>query len=693
MNGIFWQFRSGELLTIQEEEKKMNKYIGTIAALVLMVFALAPLTKAELPTAEIKIEAVSDRDIEAHGLPEGSQTSSGMAVVGVGRTVYLTGGGSDADEGAIASYSWALTAKPAGSATAIAPVADAATVLPDLVGQYTVTLTVTDDQSETSVAAEQVITAGTWKGDANCALCHSGNKDEWAETAHATMLERSIDGLTSSHYSGSCVSCHTVGYDESPTAVNGGFDDKATELGWAFPDTLVDGNWDAMPEELKALSNIQCESCHGAGSEHMGDASKIATSFDAGMCGECHDSGTHHVFPYEWEQSKHATATTYPSGEGRESCVRCHTGMGFAEYATDGVATNVEYAPITCAGCHDPHSAENDHQLRKLDDVTLYNGEVVTEGGYGKLCMNCHISRRDVEEYVVEYHSHYGPHYSPQTDMLMGTNAVEYGREVGSTMHKVATEDACVTCHMAGTPGTDEPGQFMVGEHTFSMFWDAGTPDDDTDDVENVGSCASCHGDLDSFDKRSSVDFDGDGSIEGVQTEVHGLLERLALLLPPLGEPDVSVTEEYTPAELRASYNYLFVEEDGSAGIHNTKYAVGILQLALRDLGDIVTSVEVDASAPGIPESYALGQNYPNPFNAETAISYSLTKEEAVVLEVRNTLGQRVRTLVQANQQPGAYVVRWDGRDDQGLSLGSGIYFYRLEAGTFSSTKRMTLLQ
>ncbi|MCK5527372.1 MAG: PKD domain-containing protein, partial [Candidatus Latescibacteria bacterium] len=154
----------------------MNKYIGTIAVLVLMVFALAPLTKAELPTAEIKIEAVSDRDIEAHGLPEGSQTSSGMAVVGVGRTVYLTGGGSDPDEGAIASYSWALTAKPAGSATAIAPVADAATVLPDLVGQYTVTLTVTDDQSETSVAAEQVITAGTWKGDANCAFCHSGNK-------------------------------------------------------------------------------------------------------------------------------------------------------------------------------------------------------------------------------------------------------------------------------------------------------------------------------------------------------------------------------------------------------------------------------------------------------------------------------------------------------------------------------------
>ncbi|MFH1009088.1 MAG: FlgD immunoglobulin-like domain containing protein [Candidatus Latescibacterota bacterium] len=671
----------------------MNKFLSIIAALVLMVCALAPLAQAELPTADIKIEAVSDRDIAAHGLPEGSQKSSGLSVVGVGRTVYLTGGGSDPDKGAISSYAWSLTAKPTGSATAIAPNAEKATILPDLVGQYTVSLTVTDDQSETSVAAEQVITAGTWKGVANCALCHADKKAEWEETDHASMLERSIDGLTSSHYSGSCIGCHTVGYDTAATAVNGGFDDVAATLGWAFPETLEAGNWDAMPAALQGLSNIQCESCHGAGSQHMGDKTKIDISFDAGMCGQCHDSGTHHVFPYEWEQSAHATATTSPSGEGRESCVRCHTGIGFAQYADGEEATNLEYAPITCAGCHDPHSAENEHQLRKLDDVTLFNGEVISQGGLGKLCMNCHMSRRNAEEYVQVYSSRYGPHYGPQTDMLMGTNAAEFGKEIESSGHKYAASDACVTCHMAGTPGTDEPGQFMVGEHTFAMRWDGDTPEDDTDDVENVGACASCHGELESFDKKSSVDFDGDGSIEGVQTEVHGLLERLALKLPPLGDPAVTVTADYTASELMAAYNYKFVKDDGSYGVHNTKYAVGLLQLALKDLGDPVTSVEVDASVQGTPESYALGQNFPNPFNAETAISYSLTQEEPVVLEVCNTLGQRVRTLVQANQQPGAYVVRWDGRNDQGLSLGSGIYFYRLEAGTFSATKRMTLLQ
>lgn len=682
----------------------MDKY-STLVIVVLLMVVLAPSVKAELPTAVITVQAISPRDIERFGLPEGSQTSSGLAVVGVGRMVYLLGSGVDPDEGAIASYSWSLTAKPGGSAADVFPLSQAATLLPDLVGQYTVELTVTDDQNETSAPVSKVITAGTWvgvgtvggatpdAGKGQCAACHADQADKWAETDHATMLEHNIDGLGSASYAGYCISCHTVGYDKSPTAVNDGFDDRATAVGWTFPDTLVAGNWDAMPAELKELSNIQCENCHGPGSEHRGDKTKIAVSFDAGTCGQCHDSGSYHVFPYEWEKSKHAVATSYPTGEGREACVQCHSGIGFAEYAETGAAKSVAYAPITCASCHDPHSEANEHQLRKLDDVTLGNGEVVTFGGLGKLCMNCHKSRRNALEYVQEYHRHYGPHLGPQADMLAGTNAVEYGKVVPSTTHNVAVSDGCVTCHMADTPGKEEPGYLSVGEHTFAMMWDAGTPDDPTDDVENVAACAGCHGEIETFDRRANADFDGDGAIEGVQTEVEGLMARLAVELPPIGEPEVEVTEEYTPTQLMAAYNYLFVEEDGSYGIHNTKYAVGILKLALRDLGVIITSVELDALAQGTPELYALAQNFPNPFNAETVIRYSVPNDEQVVLEVRNTLGQRVRTLVNGSQKAGSYIVRWDGRDDRGNILGSGIYLYRLKAGPFSSTKRMALLR
>jgi len=670
----------------------MSKYSSTIATGVLLMLALAPLAQAELPEAEISVQSISPRDIELIGLPEGSQTSSGLSVVGVGRMVYLLGGGSDPDEGEITSYSWALTAKPAGSAADISPVGQAATLLPDVVGQYTVELTVTDDQGEASEAVSEVITAGTWVGMEKglCAVCHADQAEVWTETAHASLFQRGLDGIASDHYGEGCISCHTVGYDASPTAVNDGFDDRATALGWTFPDTLLPGTWDALPEELKELSDIQCETCHGPGSEHKGDPSKIAVSLESGACAQCHDSGSHHIFPYQWGTSKHAVAVD----EGRAGCVECHSGIGFAEYAKTGVAaTSLEYAPISCAACHDPHSAENEHQLRKLDDVTLGNGEVVTEGGFGKLCMNCHKSRRNVEEYVQQYASHFGPHHGPQADMLAGTNAVEYGKEIRSTTHDVAVSDGCVGCHMAETPGAEEPGQNLVGAHTFAMLWDADTPDDYEDDVENVEVCANCHGEMESFDKRASMDFDGDWTVEGVQTEVHGLLERLALKLPPIGEPEVEVTEEYTPAQLRAAYNYLFVEEDGSYGIHNTKYAVGILGLALRDLGDIITSVELDASAQSTPEAYALAQNFPNPFNAETTIRYSVPEAGQVVLEVCNSLGQRVRTLVDGSQNTGAYIVRWDGQDDRGNALSSGIYFYRLMTDTFSSTKRMALLR
>ena len=107
----------------------------------------------------------------------------------------------------------------------------------------------------------------------------------------------------------------------------------------------------------------------------------------------------------------------------------------------------------------------------------------------------------------------------------------------------------------------------------------------------------------------------------------------------------------------------------------------------------IVTSVELDQSAQGSPGTYALSQNTPNPFNAETVIRYSLPIDGRVVLEICNTLGQTVRTLVDADQIAGSYLVRWDSRDDQGNRLSSGMYFYRLKAGTFSSTKRMVLLQ
>jgi hypothetical protein len=89
-----------------------------------------------------------------------------------------------------------------------------------------------------------------------------------------------------------------------------------------------------------------------------------------------------------------------------------------------------------------------------------------------------------------------------------------------------------------------------------------------------------------------------------------------------------------------------------------------------------------------IPLEYSLGQNYPNPFNPVTTIKYSLAKNDMVMLKVYDVLGNEVATLVNENKDAGIYTVNFNASQ-----LASGIYFYRLTAGTFVETKKMILLR
>lgn len=89
----------------------------------------------------------------------------------------------------------------------------------------------------------------------------------------------------------------------------------------------------------------------------------------------------------------------------------------------------------------------------------------------------------------------------------------------------------------------------------------------------------------------------------------------------------------------------------------------------------------------------SLGSASPNPANPSTEIRYSIGQPGQVTLKVYNTLGQVVRTLVDEVQVPSTYTVRWDGRDDSGIEVSSGIYLYRIVAGEYSQTKRMILLR
>lgn len=108
----------------------------------------------------------------------------------------------------------------------------------------------------------------------------------------------------------------------------------------------------------------------------------------------------------------------------------------------------------------------------------------------------------------------------------------------------------------------------------------------------------------------------------------------------------------------------------------------------------IVTAVETDN--PEVPSGFNLGQNYPNPFNPNTIINYTIPQGDGrttVTLAIFNTLGQKVRTLVSASQSPGPHRVQWDGRDETGKLLASGVYLYRLRAGSFVDLRRMVFLR
>lgn len=100
-----------------------------------------------------------------------------------------------------------------------------------------------------------------------------------------------------------------------------------------------------------------------------------------------------------------------------------------------------------------------------------------------------------------------------------------------------------------------------------------------------------------------------------------------------------------------------------------------------------------DVNSPATPKVFSLSQNYPNPFNPKTVIRFGLPKDSWVNLDIYNVLGQRVKTLVDERLSAGMKEVEWDGKDDKGFEVSSGIYFYKIKAGDFSDIKKMVMLK
>ena len=105
-----------------------------------------------------------------------------------------------------------------------------------------------------------------------------------------------------------------------------------------------------------------------------------------------------------------------------------------------------------------------------------------------------------------------------------------------------------------------------------------------------------------------------------------------------------------------------------------------------------ITAVR-EYTGTSLPTEFALSQNYPNPFNPTTTIDFKVASAANVNISVFNVLGQRVRNLVDQDLAAGSYSTTWDGRDDSSQPLASGVYFYRLQSGSYVESRKMTLLK
>ncbi|MCD6204046.1 MAG: T9SS type A sorting domain-containing protein, partial [Candidatus Marinimicrobia bacterium] len=94
-----------------------------------------------------------------------------------------------------------------------------------------------------------------------------------------------------------------------------------------------------------------------------------------------------------------------------------------------------------------------------------------------------------------------------------------------------------------------------------------------------------------------------------------------------------------------------------------------------------------------IPKEFALHQAYPNPFNPSTQISFDIPSETKVLIELYDLLGQKVRTLVQTNCQPGYHSVVWDGKNDNGNPMSTGTYFIKMVTGEYQKLTKCTLIK
>jgi len=344
---------------------------------------------------------------------------------------------------------------------------------------------------------------------------------------------------------------------------------------------------------IAAFGIIGCEGPAGPAGAAGADGADGADGRDgidaSATCTECHNTDTEILAKQlETGGSGHLTGGHYRYGD-RTECSVCHTHEGFLDAKPTGAleASQVfaDATPPNCRTCHNIHKdydKDTDYDIRFIDAVALWQNDVSVDlGPTNNVCVSCHQPRvmnpaaPAVGGADVEFTSgSWGPHHGPQSAIVWGTGGYETVGNAsyatpGSTSH--ASQAGCVGCHGY------EPGRGnTAGGHTLSMNYESrGNP------REFTASCEECHGE--------DTDFD----FLNTQTDVTALWDSLSNILHAdsiLIDGDINASSSapltLTADQAGAIMNLLYIEEDGSLGVHNPKYVKALLNNSIQALSN-----------------------------------------------------------------------------------------------------------
>lgn len=315
-------------------------------------------------------------------------------------------------------------------------------------------------------------------------------------------------------------------------------------------------------------------------------------------CRACHSNEHRDPIKADYALTAHATGSSWGRGTS-ESCAQCHNNEGFIDFTMTGAVQAGGYDvsnPITCTGCHDSDSGHrsfdfeadgNGYALRTFAPVTLMVNESVTLDarnesdvkGASNACIVCHQPRRSgpiaTEGKYMNTSSHWGPHHGPQSTLLQGIEGMNVVGSVaypapGTAGHQEGS--SCIACHMSEGGHSWEPSD--AASTTCTSCHDA--KPEVTGYATNMeilaGKLAEAVGQEVAKDENGDYQpvFEADGTTPVMVT---GIVHD--------GHPAVGLFEI---ADADAAWNYLFLLEDSSNGVHNPEYAKALLQNSIESL-------------------------------------------------------------------------------------------------------------